>query len=308
MRLNDNVTPAGQTAGFLGNRWEPERLVCDPSSSEFRVDGLVLPHEIPPLRLSARQGLREQLERHFNAVEHGPALHDYDRHARDAFGLLTSGAARAAFDIQKEPPALRERYGLNKWGQSLILARRLIEAGARLVHVNWPREGGDEAVSNPLWDTRKTPTACRTRSVRIFDIGFPRSMTCTTAGCGGNAGRRNRRVRAARRRSTARRPRSLGHVFSFAPGAPASGADRCMVQATRSADPATAGWNRKTSPRPSFTARIGHHATFPDATGRPNHVDGRNRSPPFWANVPRPPSGCARGSIAFVRVIPRINC
>ena len=52
-------------------------------------------HEVPPLRLSARQGLREQLERHFSAIERGPALQDYDRHARDAFGLLTSGARTA---------------------------------------------------------------------------------------------------------------------------------------------------------------------------------------------------------------------
>src|SRR5438045_7669964 len=80
MRLNDNVTPAGQTAGFLGKRWEPQRLVCDPSS-EFRVEGLALPAEVPPLRFSDRQGLRDQFERHLAAVERSPALADYDRHA-----------------------------------------------------------------------------------------------------------------------------------------------------------------------------------------------------------------------------------
>src|SRR5439155_4220061 len=93
MRLNDNVTPAGQTAGFLGKRWEPQRLICDPSSADFRVEGLALPPEVPALRLATRRGLRDQFERHLNELERTPPLADYDRHARDAFGLLTSGHA-----------------------------------------------------------------------------------------------------------------------------------------------------------------------------------------------------------------------
>src|SRR5262245_16024108 len=140
MRLNDNVQPAGQTGGFLGKRWDPQRVICDPSAPEFKVEGLALPPEVPPLRLSGRQSLLEQVEKHFDAAERGPALKDYDRQTQEAFGLLTSGKAREAFDISKEPVKLRERYGLNKWGQCVLLARRLIEAGARLVHVNWPRE------------------------------------------------------------------------------------------------------------------------------------------------------------------------
>src|SRR5262249_39348824 len=153
MRLNDNVTPAGQTAGFLGKRWEPQRIIGDPSAPDFKMEGLALPAEIPALRLSGRESLRAQVEKHFDAVERGSALHDYDRQFQEALGMITSGKAREAFDLGREPPKLRDRYGRNKWGQSLVLARRLIEAGARLVHVNWPREGGDEAVNNPLWDT-----------------------------------------------------------------------------------------------------------------------------------------------------------
>ena len=66
---------------------------------------------------------------------------------------MTSGQARLAFDLSKEPSHLRERYGLYSWGQSALLARRLVEAGVRLVHVNWAREPGDSAVDNPMWDT-----------------------------------------------------------------------------------------------------------------------------------------------------------
>src|SRR4051794_32888296 len=54
MRLNDNVQPAGQTAGFLGKRWDPERVLCDPAAPHFTVQGLTLPAEVPPLRLSGR--------------------------------------------------------------------------------------------------------------------------------------------------------------------------------------------------------------------------------------------------------------
>jgi hypothetical protein len=173
MRLNDNVQPAGQTGGFMGRRWDPERLICDPSDPDFKIEGLTLPPEVPPLRLSGRQSLLAQVEEHFQLVERGPALKDYDRQAQDAFSVLTSGQARQAFDIGREPKKLRERYGRGKWGQCVLLARRLIEAGARLVHVNWPREAGDSAVDNPMWDTH-AQNADRLQDVLCpqFDVTF----------------------------------------------------------------------------------------------------------------------------------------
>jgi len=306
MRLNDNVTPAGQTAGFLGKRWEPERLVCDPSAADFKVEGLALPHEVPPLRLSARQGLRDQLERHFADIERGSAFQDYDRHARDAFGLLTSGAARAAFDIQKEPPALRERYGLNKWGQSLILGRRLIEAGARLVHVNWPREGGDEAVTNPMWDThaqnadRLHDTLCP-----IFDVGFSaliddlhdRGLLAETLVVAIGEFGRTPKINAHGGRD------HWGHVFSFA----LAGAGIRTGQVYGSSDK-IGGYPRDGRMEPQdLTATIvhllgiGHHASFPDQTGRPMHVTTGEPIAAILGNRPATAERVApRGSLAFV--------
>jgi hypothetical protein len=173
MRLNDNVQPAGQTAGFLGKRWEPERVICDPSGPEFKMEGLALPKDIPVLRLESRKSLLEQVEQHFKAVERDAALQNYDRHMQNAFGLLTNPQAHKAFDIGREPKKTRERYGRGKWGQCVLLARRLIEAGARLVHVNWPRESGDNAIDNPMWDTH-AQNADRLQDVLCpqFDIGF----------------------------------------------------------------------------------------------------------------------------------------
>jgi uncharacterized protein (DUF1501 family) len=70
-----------------------------------------------------------------------------------AYDLLTSDRTRRAFDLGAEPEKLRERYGRHKFGQSCLLARRLVEAGVRLVTVNWPREPNDFGIGNPVWDT-----------------------------------------------------------------------------------------------------------------------------------------------------------
>src|SRR5690606_9199342 len=127
MRLNDNVQPAGQTAGFLGIRWDPHRVICDPADPAFKIDGLTLPEDIPALRLGSRQDLLSQIERHFDAVERSPTVRDFDRQSQEAFDLLTSGRARQAFDLSREPDQVREQYGRHTWGQSVLLARRLVE-------------------------------------------------------------------------------------------------------------------------------------------------------------------------------------
>ena len=173
MRLNDNVTPAGQTSGFLGAIWEPERFVGDPAAGDYRIEGLSLPIELPPQRMNDRAALLGQLNQRVRDVDGAAAVGGWSKLSRFALDLVTSGQAKAAFDLSREPDALRDRYGRHTWGQSCLLARRLIEAGTRLVHVNWPREPGDNAVGNPLWDThnlnadRLQDTLCP-----IFDVTF----------------------------------------------------------------------------------------------------------------------------------------
>ncbi|MCE9566792.1 MAG: DUF1501 domain-containing protein [Planctomycetes bacterium] len=277
MRLNDNVTPAGQTAGFLAKRWEPARLVCDPSSANFKVEGLTPPPDVSSVRLAARQSLRDQLEGHFDKIERSSALQDYDRVSQEAFGLLTSGKARTAFDIDREPQRLRERYGLNKWGQSLILGRRLIEAGARLVHVNWPREGGDEAVNNPMWDTH-AQNADRLQDVLcpMFDIGYTaliedmdrRGLLKETLVVAVGEFGRTPKINAQGGRD------HWGHVFNVVlAGAGISGGQVYGSSDRNGAYPR----DGRIEPQ-DLTATIvhllgiGHHAMFPDATGRPLHV------------------------------------
>lgn len=151
-RLNENVVPAGQTAGVLGRQWNPDVFAGDPADPSYHVDGFDL-DGLPPLRIEKRQSLLDQVERHFAAELRGDAVRGYGRFQQQALELLTSASARRAFDLGREPPRVRQQYGHTRWGQNLLLARRLIEAGVRMVHVNWPREDGDNAADNPLWDT-----------------------------------------------------------------------------------------------------------------------------------------------------------
>ena len=153
MRLNDNVTPAGQTSGFLGPQWEPERFVGDPALPEYEIEGLTARDGLDRLRMDRRRDLLRQFESQLGRLESSGRVGAWDRLNQQAFDLISSGAARAAFDLSREPDSVRDRYGRYTWGQSVLLARRLIEAGVRLVHVNWARDPGDNAVDNPLWDT-----------------------------------------------------------------------------------------------------------------------------------------------------------
>ncbi len=171
-RLNENVTPAGQTGGFMGSQWDPDRFVGDPSQPGYRVQGIQLDDEALT-KLQRRHRLLAGIEHPLEAARQSPSLQLYDGFKRQAFDLLTSGKAQDAFAIHKEPDRVRQRYGMNAWGQTVLLARRLIEAGVRLVHVQWPREPGDNAVDNPLWDTH-AQNADRVEDVLCpqFDLGF----------------------------------------------------------------------------------------------------------------------------------------
>ena len=172
MHLNENVTPAGQTAGFLGAQWDPDRFTLDPNDPNDRVEALDL-GDIPPDRFRRRISLLEQVDDVLLRAERSGPMHTFDQFRSQAFDLLTSGKVRQAFEVDREPAKLRDRYGRTKWGQCLLLARRLIEAGTRMVHVNWAREPGDSAVDNPMWDTHAM-NADRVEDVLcpIFDIGF----------------------------------------------------------------------------------------------------------------------------------------
>src|SRR5439155_17354102 len=124
---------AGQNGGFMGRSWDPQFFKCDPTQPDCQVESLKLRPDVPPLRLSGRRRLLGQIDDQARALERSGRLATYGALEQLAFDVLLSGPSRAAFDLQKESSGLRDRYGRNKFGQSLLLARRLIEAGVRFV-------------------------------------------------------------------------------------------------------------------------------------------------------------------------------
>jgi hypothetical protein len=171
---NPGIFLPGQNGGFLGKRWDPEYFRCDPSAPDFRIEGFELPAELTANRLDERHSLARQLERHTGWTEHAETTRQQNSVMREAMGVVLSSRAREAFRLDREPTAVRDRYGRTKWGQSLLLARRLIEAGVRMVFVNWPREPGDISAGNPLWDTHSQNNP-RMKDVLCpqFDLSFP---------------------------------------------------------------------------------------------------------------------------------------
>mgnify|MGYP001287012535 FL=1 len=128
--------PNGQAGGFLGKAHDPFVLNADPSTKNFKVPDLLPPDQVGAARLSRRRKLRDIVDgavKNFESSDDARLLND-NFHA--AFRMMTSKEARAAFDITKEKESVRERYGMNRFGQCCLLARRLIESGVRLVTIN----------------------------------------------------------------------------------------------------------------------------------------------------------------------------
>jgi uncharacterized protein (DUF1501 family) len=144
----------GTDAGFLGRRSDPWLLECDPAESNFTVPGGSLREGITQLNVDQRRSLLEQFNQTGDALMRVANVTQFNRYQQQAIDLVTGGAARKAFDLNLEPVEVRDRYGRHTFGQSVLLARRLVEAGVSLVQVHWtpidkskPNGGG--------WDTHE---------------------------------------------------------------------------------------------------------------------------------------------------------
>src|SRR5437773_3083623 len=128
--------PHGQDAGFLGKGFDPFVLNADPSKKDFKVPDLLPPSEIGEARLQRRKELRDIVDQTVKNFEASPNAQLMDSSFASAYRLMTSAKAREAFDLTNEPEKVRERYGMTRFGQCCLLARRLIEAGVRFVTIN----------------------------------------------------------------------------------------------------------------------------------------------------------------------------
>lgn len=128
--------PNGQAGGFLGKGHDPFALMADPSQPNFKVPDLLPPRTIGEVRMARRRRLRDLVDstvRDFESTENAQLL---DSNFEAAYRLMTSTQARDAFDLSQESQDVRNRYGMNRFGQCCLLSRRLIEAGVRFVTIN----------------------------------------------------------------------------------------------------------------------------------------------------------------------------
>ena len=128
--------PNGQAGGFLGKAHDPFALMADPSKPKFKVPDLLPPADIGTLRMERRKKMREIVESNLTQFEQSDDARLLNENFHAAYRMMTSKHAREAFDLSKEKDSVRERYGMTRFGQCCLLARRLIEAGVRFVTIN----------------------------------------------------------------------------------------------------------------------------------------------------------------------------
>jgi len=182
----------GQHAGMLGDRYSPLVVDADPNIPDFRVKGLTLNGDLNPQRLAERLRLVSQIESRVDGLGRAIEARGLNEFHQQAHRLLSSSASKQAFDLKLEADDLRERYGRNRYGQSYLLARRLIESGVRMVMVNdilghqndrWDNHGGtfkpmrtalpetDAALSSLLIDLRERGLLDTTLVVWMGEMG-----------------------------------------------------------------------------------------------------------------------------------------
>ena len=148
-------------SGYLSSSYEPFSLGADPVNDNFQVQDLSLPGGVDEQRFARRRSALESVNQYFATRHQADSVSAMDSFYERAYGLISSQKAREAFDIAKEDAAMRDRYGRNQAGQRLLLARRLVEAGARFVSLTY---GG--------WDMHQSITAGFNSQMPALDQGL----------------------------------------------------------------------------------------------------------------------------------------
>ena len=165
--------PHGQDAGYLGKQHDPFVLNADPSVKDFEVPDMLPPDYLDAKRVGRRRNWRELIDEsvaHLEEVQDAKLL---DTTFHQAYTLMSSAKAREAFDLTAESEETRERYGRNRFGQSCLLAKRLIGAGVRYVTVNMFETVFDEITWDIHGSSPFSPIECYSNLVGpMFDNGF----------------------------------------------------------------------------------------------------------------------------------------
>jgi hypothetical protein len=176
-----NVVGKGGTAGFLGKAYDPYTLYPAGDDMDMnkmdriKIEDLKLQPEVFADRLRRRARLREIISAGMPTIEKAVADHKLNEYYAQALSLIVSGRAREAFALEREPDTVRDRYGRNTFGQSCLLARRLVEAGTRVVEVIWPKVANSD---NHSWDHHKDLTKrMKNQSGPMLDTGLSMLIT-----------------------------------------------------------------------------------------------------------------------------------
>ena len=161
-----NMVAPDQGTGYMSSAFGPFALGSDPADKNFSVRDLLTPKDIDEKRFDRRRSLLSTVDEHFRTVEKADSITAMDSFYQAAYGLISSTQAREAFDLSKESDKLRDEYGRNTAGQRFLLARRLVEAGVRMVSVNY---GG--------WDHHSNIKSAFDGQAPNFDQAFARLIT-----------------------------------------------------------------------------------------------------------------------------------
>jgi hypothetical protein len=137
----------GFYGGWMGQQYDPLFILKDPNAPDFSIPEVTLPGDFTPRRVELRQNLLRAVNQELDAAHRENSFAALDAFQRRALELISSSETRRAFDLNLESPKSRESYGRNIYGQSVLLARRLIEAGCRVVTMSWAPD------ANATWDT-----------------------------------------------------------------------------------------------------------------------------------------------------------
>ena len=171
-----NVIGKGGTAGFLGRAYDPYLLyppggdLDNDKMDKIKVDDLAMRSDMSLPRMRRRARLLDTINAGMPHLEKAVSKYDLNQYTQKALSLVLSGRARKAFDLSEEPDKLRDEYGRTTFGQSCLMARRLVEAGTRFVEVNWPKVANSDRHS---WDVHTgLPDRMKKMSGPMLDPGL----------------------------------------------------------------------------------------------------------------------------------------
>ena len=279
--LHNGYGFSGQNGGFLGSKYDPWQLTRDPNAADFKLDELQLLPGLTVDRVHNRRALLDSLDQQRRDLERSASAADLSARMRDAYTLLTTGAQfRQAFDLDGEAAAMRDRYGRHSFGQSLLLARRLVEAGMPIVQANmgtmnnWDTHGQN---FKQLKD-RLLPPFDQGLAALFEDLGERGLIDETLVVVVGEFGR------TPQINATAGRDHWSGVFSAVFAGAGVRGGQVIGASDSQAAHPATRGWYPADLGATVYTALgIDPSSEIIDRLGRPHQLNAGEVIAPLYA-------------------------